>query len=225
MDTQKKKYIKLQPFQPETYEKIPLSDLVLYSIFSLQNQEIETNFENIVVENFELFPRKFSLQSYPEYPDANRVRREIKRLEGGKFQTGGIDQLIEGNLKNTYKLTDKGLNKLPAIQSVLKTGESDQTQIKRKIKDSRGKIGRVLNEVEKNSLYKQFLVDSSTLKISEPLLRDLIFATMETSDDKLRNNMKTLIEYCEVSNRQDLKEFFQYICKKFSNIFGESKYH
>lgn len=197
---------------------MPLSDLVLYSIFSLQNQQIETNFENIVVESFELFPEKFSMQSYSEYPDPNRVRRELQRMDGKGFQVGD-EQYVDGNLKTTYKFTDKGLQKLNQIQTLLKTGKAEKTQIKSKIKDSRGKIGRVLNEIEKNPLYKKFLLNGGAIEISEPLLRDLLFATMETSDDKLRNNMKTLIEYCDVANREDLKAFLIQICKKFSNIF------
>jgi len=218
MDTQKKKHNKSKPFRPDLYEKIPLSDLVLYSIFSLQNQKIETSSENIAVENFELFPKKFSLQSYPEYPDANRVRRELQRMEGGKFQIGG-DQLIEGNLKTTYKFTDKGLERLNQIQTLLKTGRAEKNKIERKIKDSRGKIGRVLNEIEKNPLYKKFLLNGENTEISEPLLRDLLFATMETSDEKLRSNMKALVEYCDAANREDLKVFLLFICKKFSKIF------
>jgi len=218
MDTQKKKTIKSKPFSQEVYDKIPLSDLVLYSIFSLKNQKIETNFENITVESFEIFPKKFSLQSYPEYPDPNRVRRELQRMEGGKFQIGG-DQLIEGNLKTTYKFTDKGLERLNQIQTLLKTGRAEKNKIERKIKDSRGKIGRVLNEIEKNPLYKKFLLNGETTEISEPLLRDLLFATMETSDEKLRSNMKALVEYCDAANREDLKVFLLFICKKFSKIF------
>ena len=218
MDTQKKKHTKSKPFQPDLYERIPLSDLVLYSIFSLQNQQIETNFENIVVECFELFPKKFSMQCYSEYPDPNRVRRELQRMDGRGFQVGE-DQYVDGNLKTSYKFTDKGLGKLKPIQTLLKSGKIERAKIERKIKDSRGKIGRVLNEVEKNPIYKKFLLDGENIEISEPLLRDLLFATMETSNEKLQNNMKTLIEYCDAVNRQDLKDFLIHICKKFSNIF------
>jgi DNA-binding PadR family transcriptional regulator len=197
---------------------MPLSDLVLYSIFSLQNQKIETNFENIVVESFELFPQKFSMQIYTEYPDPNRVRRELQRMDGKGFQVGD-EQYVEGNLKTTYKFTDKGLKRLTQIQTQLKTGKKEKSQIKSKVKDSRGKIGRVLNEVEKNPLFKKFLLEGENIEVSEPLIRDLLFATMETSDEKLRNNMKSLIEYCDAANREDLKAFLTQICKKFSKIF------
>lgn len=218
MDTQKKKQTKSESVQSSIYEKLPLSDLVLYSIFSLQNQQIETNFENIVVESFELFPEKFSMQIYTEYPNPNRVRRELQRMDGRGFQVGD-EQYVDGNLKTTYKFTDKGLKRLTQIQTQLKTGKEEKSQIKSKVKDSRGKIGRVLNEVEKNPLFKKFQLEGENIEISEPLVRDLLFATMETSDEKLRNNMKTLIDYCDVANRQNLKIFLIHICKKFSNIF------
>jgi len=209
---------KSEPLEFSLYEQLPLSDLVLYSIFSLHDQSIETSFENIAVECFELFPKKFSLQSYPEYPDPNRVRREIKRMDGRGF-TPGDQQLIEGNLKTTYKISNNGLKKLSQIQNLLKTGKIEKKSIERKIKDTRGKIGRVLAEIEKHPLYKKFLTDGENTIISEPLFRDLLFATMETSDEKLRTNMKTLIDYCDAANRNDIKSFLLLICKKFNKFF------
>ena len=219
MDTYKKKNKKSTPFLEDIYSNVPLWELVVFSLYSLQQQNVEANFENIVVESYELFPKKFSLQSYPEYPDTNRVRRELQRIEGSTFQTKGFDQLLEGNLKTTYKFTDKGLEWLAKIQNTLQTGSVDKKKIDKKLKDTRGKYGRVLNEIEKHPAYKKFLIVGEDLEVSETLLRDILFATMETSNDKLRDSMKTLIGYSEALNREDIKKFLMYLCKKFQYLF------
>jgi hypothetical protein len=218
MVTNKKKNLKSKAFLEEIYKNVPLWELALYSIYSLQEQNVETNFENIVVECFELFPKKFSLQSYPEFPDTNRVRRELQRIEGSTFQMKGFDQLLEGNLKTTYKFTDKGMEKLAKVQNKLQTGSIDQTKIEKKLKDTRGKYGRVLNEIEKHPAYKKFLAVGENFEVSESLMRDILFATMETPNEKLRDTMKTLIGYSEALKRDEIKKFFLFICKKFPTI-------
>jgi len=108
MGEAKRKKERAKPFPEKAYMDIPLSDLVLYAVFSLETKKVETTFENIVAECFELFPKKFSLHGYPEYPDANRVRREIQRLEG-TLSSPGIEKLVDGNMKTSYRITEKGL--------------------------------------------------------------------------------------------------------------------
>jgi hypothetical protein len=215
----KKKISRSKPFFEDQYSSIPLRELVLYSVFSLQEQNVETNFENIVVESFELFPKKFSLQSYPEYPDTNRIRREIQRIEGSTFQAKGIDQYLVGNLKTTYKFTDKGMEQLSKLQDALNISTKDRIQVEKKLKDIRGKYGRVLNEIEKHPAYKKFLEEGENLEVSETLLRDILFATMETPNEKLRDTMNTLIGYSDALNRDDIKKFLKFLSIKFSTLF------
>lgn len=205
-----------QPFPENMYDGLNLSDLVLYGLFSLHTKGIEMIFENLVVECYELFPKKFHLLGYPEYPDANRVRREIQRIEG-TLSTPGMDKLANGNLKTEYKITEKGLERLKEIDAKLKAGTGGA--IRKSIADGRGKIGRVLNELEKHTLYRQYLQNGKNTEVPETLLRDLLFATMETSYETLRKKMDKFIEYCEIVERGDLKEFLEFCREKHKNIF------
>lgn len=61
----------LKPFNPSTYGSIDLDRLVIYAIVKLEELGIELSLENIIVGTFKLFPNKFSLAGYPEFP-ANR---------------------------------------------------------------------------------------------------------------------------------------------------------
>ena len=212
-----KRLKEVQAFPEDAYINLSLSDLVLYALFSLGTNEVETTFENLVVESYKLFPQKFHLQGYPEYPDANRVRREIQRMEG-TLPTPGPN-LVKGNMKTSYKIAESGFVKLGEIQIKLASGEKDKVKIDKKLSDRRSKIGRVLSELEKHPLYHQYLRKGENIDIPESLLRDLLFATMETSHDSLRENMNTLKEYCDVLNKNDIKDFLNFCANKHGEIF------
>jgi len=68
---------KSQPFPDDTYQNLTIDDLILYALFSLEEKGVEGRFENIVAEGFEMFPKKFYLHGYPEYPDARRVFNSV----------------------------------------------------------------------------------------------------------------------------------------------------
>jgi len=217
----KRRKDKAKPFPLGSYEDLPLTDLVLYALFSLEEKGIETTFENLVAESFELFPRRFSLQGYPDYPDANRVRREIQRIEG-TLSSLGVEKLADGNMKTSYKITGRGVERLRYVQARLQTGVNEKTSIQKRIEDKRSKMGRVLYELEKHPLYKEYLRSGRNMDVPETLLRDLLFSTMETSYEKLREKMNTLIEYCVALGREDIKEFLLHCKDKHEKIFEDS---
>jgi len=209
---------KAKSFPEKVYRDISLSDLVLYALFSLKNKGIETTFENIVAESYELFPKKFYLPGYPEYPDANRVRREIQRIEG-TLSTPGMKKLAKGNMKTSYEITEEGLQRLKLIEEKLTRDVGAKESIEKEIEDRRGKMGRLLYEIERHPLYKQYTSSKEDLAVPVSLLRDLLLATMETPFNELRERMNRLIKYCEAFNKQDLKMFLELCKKKNKHIF------
>lgn len=214
---------KAKPFPEESYKDLPLSDLVLYALFSLKKKSIETTFENIVAEAYELFPKKFHLPGYPDYPDANRVRREIQRIEG-TLSTPGMKKLAKGNMKTSYEITEEGLQRLKLIEEKLARDLSTKISIEKEMEDRRGKMGRLLSEIEKHPLYRQYTdsLSKNNIEIPEHLLRDLLLATMETPVEELRERMERLIKYCEAFNKQQLKQFLELCKKKNKHIFSEN---
>jgi len=210
---------KAKPFPIDAYKDMPLSDLVLYSISSLNKKDIDATRENIIAESFELFPLKFYLLGYPEYPDCDRVWRELRRIVGS-LSSKGMKKFASGNMKSSYIINEKGLGKLKEIQFKLGyfSEEKDQEQDKI-IEDRRGKIGKTLWQIEKHPLYRNYLKNKEKIEIPETLLRSLLFSTMETSREKLKEKMEMLISYCESLGREDIKNFL-YLCKsKHKEIF------
>jgi hypothetical protein len=55
------------------YLPIEKDRLILFAIDYLSSKNIEVTFDKLTVASFKLFPKKFSLIGFPEYPDAKTV--------------------------------------------------------------------------------------------------------------------------------------------------------
>jgi hypothetical protein len=62
-------------FSTEIYRRIALNELVTFSVYFLKQQGGEINAEDIVAACFKLFPERFQLRGYPEWPDSTVVNK------------------------------------------------------------------------------------------------------------------------------------------------------
>ena len=123
------------------YSHIKLDSLATVGIYKLNQNNIETSFENIAVILQKLFPDKFSLTYFPEYPDSLRVDNTLRldckhsgfvhgsRKEGRYVLTGKgnenaeltINQINSGS-KSKKSSNEYGRNKyVKLVQGVTKT--------------------------------------------------------------------------------------------------------
>ncbi len=70
----------LEAFPNESYEPIALTSLTAYSVFWLSEWGIPTSFETLAVLNFKLFPAKFAMVGWPQFPDFNRTNRSVLQM-------------------------------------------------------------------------------------------------------------------------------------------------
>jgi hypothetical protein len=72
--------LELRAYSNHAYEGYALTSLTACSVFLLQEWGLLTSFENIAVLNHRLFPRKFAMVGWPQFPDANRTNRSILQM-------------------------------------------------------------------------------------------------------------------------------------------------
>ncbi len=72
--------LKLSPFNTSQYANYPLTTLTAYSVFWLHEWEIITSLENITVASHRMFPAKFALVGWPQFPDLNRTNRSVLQM-------------------------------------------------------------------------------------------------------------------------------------------------
>ncbi len=72
--------LKVHPFAQKQYEKYPLTSLTAYTVYWLKSWSISPSFENVAVLNHRLFPSKFALVGWPQFPDITRTSRSILQM-------------------------------------------------------------------------------------------------------------------------------------------------
>jgi len=87
-------------FDEEVYKKLATSDLILFCIYQVNNSQENCTMERLVKECFILFPKTFSFNGFPQWPDSRKLDRPLRTLRNKK--------LIKGDPKNKFFLTEIG---------------------------------------------------------------------------------------------------------------------
>ncbi len=73
----------------EIYEKASISDLILVSFYFLNGANKKIGFEDLLKKSFDLFPQKFCLAKYCQWPDSQKLDRPLRALRRKKMILGG----------------------------------------------------------------------------------------------------------------------------------------
>jgi len=92
----------------------PISELILFSIYSITSSKGKCSFDKLIKECFTLFPQPFGFTRYPIWPDARKLDRPLRTLRKEK--------LIKGNPKTEFFITKEGKEKSEVIAKTLKQG-------------------------------------------------------------------------------------------------------
>jgi len=213
----------IQPpqFDPNTYVRITLNDLVVYAMYHLHRQGRELASEDILAACFTLFPKRFSLQKYPHWPDAAVVNRR----RGDCKHKGWL----RGSASQGFKLTAKGLKQAEKVAKTLgKPLKSAPLASKTGIKTSqvpappihpelRGRARKYLRTIETSDAYKHY---QKKTPLNEFDFRSLLLCTMESPATTLARNLVQFKEYVTICDRQDLLAFLEYSESKFPHLLG-----
>lgn len=206
----------LPKFSPEIYTQIAMNDLVVYVVYYLSQSGTEINTEDIVATCFLLFPKRFQLRTYPQWPDSEVVSKRWvdcrhKGLILGKTATGF--SLTPNGLKLAEKVSDQLTGKRPHFTrpGLSKVGA-----------DKRTRAGRFVEALEKSEAYRLFKAQYEQAKISEFDFRSMLLCTMESSATTLRTNLEQFKQYVAIYQRDDLTAFLDFCAKKFAHLLFEA---
>lgn len=97
--------LKLSPFATEAYEHYPLISLTAYCVFWLQQWNITTSLENLAVASHRMFPSKFAMVGWPEFPDITRTNRSVLQMRP-KYRNLATSSPTKGVFLNQNGLTE-----------------------------------------------------------------------------------------------------------------------
>lgn len=203
-------------FDSQIYTKIALNELVTYSVYFLSQSNEEISTENIVAACFLMFPQRFALRGYTQWPDSTVVeKRWLDCRNRG---------LIEGSTARGFSLTPKGLElsekvgkTLNGRRPIFKTPGAERVRT-----ETRTRAGRFVRTIEDSDAFKAYQANAEHAQISEFDFRSMLLCTMESSANTLRNNLEQFRQYARVYERNDIDYFLGFCEKKFARLLIDS---
>jgi hypothetical protein len=187
----------------EDYSFMDKDRLVLFSVSQLESKRIEPTFDKIVVAAFRLFPKKFSLIGFPEYPDGRTIYYCA-------YNHCTLDKKwLFGNVQSAFKLTERGRYYLDETQKMLE-GKIVPTRIHQT--SPRRKETTFLSILKKTRAYEKYLQDEKGLIDKS----DLLEALRVSSDSKalIEANLTKYMEYALRINEHSVVKFLEFARSK-----------
>lgn len=95
MADNKKSLLDLRSLADQNYENVDLDRLAVYALWVMESKKIPLYFDYAAIAVFKLFPGKFSMANFSQYPDTNRINKTLRRLTDQKrknWATGTVEQ-------------------------------------------------------------------------------------------------------------------------------------
>ena len=205
-------------FDPTIYTKIILNDLVVYSIYYLHKQGSEITSEDIISACFVLFPKRFSMRKYPQYPDSGIVSRRWSDCKGKGY--------LRGSATKGFTIAARGIKRAQKVEKLLgkpmKYVRAPKPQAKKnsvptqtfhpELKDHAKKY---IRSIQASDAYKNY---KKKQLLNEFDFRSLLLCTMESPPETLTRNLEQFKEYTNMHERKDLLKFLSFCEEKFAHM-------
>lgn len=195
------------------YRNIDLNSLLVYIVDLLKDKKITINFENICVASYKLFPQKFSLINYKEYPDAARVNRGLLQCRP-KYQN-----LLLGDIKLGFELTKEGTKRVEKAKILLNKPYLQKT-IKSNDKNRMYNRKDEMFHLKKKQAYKKFIGNKKE-SIGVFDVYDLIDTTPYDSKKENLDQINTKIQEAKKEDERDLVTLLTFIKENFKKLFKD----
>lgn len=207
----KKVVLKLKMLPLKNYQNIDLDRLVVYVLFTLEENRVPLYFDFIAVGLFKLFPRKFSMANFRQYPDTNRISKALRRLTDQKRKDWAT-----GNIENGFHLTDFGHEMAKQVSNSLKNPLQVKNQKPIIVTKSRGKSPiEDMREIRISEAFKKWF---SNENVNNHEFFAFLKAAPYTPKQLLLEHLNRLKVAANTSKDNEVIEFLSWLEKRFSNL-------
>ncbi len=215
-DSHGSKLSSLKPFDRDRYASLDLDRLAVYALYYVTQAGLEPSYENTTVASFKMFPEKFSLEGFLQYPDAGRVH-ECLVLHGiyGK-------NWIKGNKRHGFVLTDKGRQALEEAKAALE-GASPARPTRKVEKEGvqRSAALAFVSHITKSVAFKKF--QSGSMEISDYETCRMLNLNLDTEPRIRENALQRAFNYTHKLHREDILAFLDHIREAKKHLFVPTK--
>jgi hypothetical protein len=207
----------LEPYEADRYAVFDLNRLAVFVISVLQERRLPLTFEAIVVAAFRLFPTKFGLLEFEEFPDAARANRALLQLRP-KYRNWAT-----GDVRRGFVLTDAGKRIVDDVRTALNdiaptTRVGARDSVAPRSKD----LASDLTDVEKSPLFRLW-TDTENLASNRP---DDVYALLGAYPGvprrALRDRLELLKAAAEHSGHAATSTFLSEVRRRYRSLFSET---
>lgn len=203
----------LKRFPATNYDDFDLDRLVVYALFILEENKISLYFDFIAVILFKLFPLKFSMANFRQYPDTNRISKALRRLTDQKRRNWAT-----GSIENGFYLTDLGREMAKQVSNSLKNPVKKRDRKPIVVSKSRGKSpSDDIKEIRVSEAFKKWF---SNEEVNNHEFFAFLKAAPYTPKQLLAEHLKKLRVSATTTKNKEVMEFLVWLEKKFSNLLS-----
>ena len=209
---------RLPTYRYDSYRGVGLNDLLAFAVSCLEEWKHATTFENVAVAAHCMFPGKFSLVGYPQFPDAARVQLVILHL-GPKYVGW-----LEGKKRTGYYLNTRGREAARRAAENLGTPQSGNTAPKF-VQDNLANRTAVETRVARlrdSDSFRQFMAGNGQA-INDVTLAWEVYGLFITADSLTKaETHRQLVEAARRQDDQDVEHFLSWVAKERPYLVGRA---
>ena len=103
----------------EVYSEMSLTAMTAYSLYWLHQWKLSRTIEAVAILNWRLFPLKFAMVGFQEYPDAFRTNRSLLQMQP-KYRN-----LLTGAAVKGFSLNERGMDTARELIEILGVPTTD----------------------------------------------------------------------------------------------------
>lgn len=197
----------IKEFNKFDYTQFSRDWVIIYAVDFLIKNEIEPLLDEISVAGFKLFPKHFSLISFPQYPDVRTVANTLWHCKDKQ------KNWLIGNDKSGYKLTEKG-------KSILINFLDNKKEFQRKKEGYNSKPNRkevyFVESIKNSAEFKEFSKDREALFKKKDIKR-IAMCTEDASDKIVLLNLSNLKDYAKKLKEERVIIFLKNLEDKYKD--------
>ncbi|KKR28552.1 MAG: hypothetical protein UT61_C0047G0006 [Candidatus Woesebacteria bacterium GW2011_GWA1_39_8] len=203
---------------PAIYSSMSYDKLLVLALFELEEgNNPPTTFENLVAKCFYLFPKRFQLPGFPEWPDSSIVEKSWLRCRSDMG-------LIYGNKSKGFLLTSKGLAVAKDVVKKLGIqGAFGNLSYGGHKGDARTRSGRLVKHIENSVAFKKYRAKEAIDTTTDFEFCDLLYSTLDTVPELRKRNLEELKYHASIYERYDILTFLEKCQKHFSKLLEDPK--
>lgn len=216
----RQKLHQLRPLPASLYSSIDLNRLTVFTIYTLRKEDIPATIENIAVANYKMFPRRFAMVGFPEYPDVSRVNRALLQLRP-KYRNWAT-----GNARLGWALTTAGNAEAKALLTSLGESAPEYSASEEDLEAEPGGIAKrtvhdedVIKRIRSTSLFTK--ARDGWQGVSALEVFDVLEAYTHTPAEVLRSKLRELKRIAAGSRDKEVEILLSELEKRFPFLLGK----